>query len=552
MFCCVSETNGQTTSPSGETLFRWEVLGQESPTLRAPNSTGIRTPPLMVFDDRSREWVYVMDQNVLTFHVDDETWRHVDDFPGLPDDVDRFSGLFLSPNPGRYLLTAHGGGIVYEWSLEDNTFTRTDHSFQMRNQYLGGMAHDRETGDIYLFGGFGNFAYKDLLTRFDFQKREWFIIGEPNRSPTGARLLSALFKDSARNTIYLVGGVHCAITDLYCGAGDGQFDAWEMDLNAKEPVWDFLFDPGLRRTFWLSYQHPSIFDNPKRQRTTNKVYLGDGLALIAPVGSVSTSSTLVLLDFDARHAALIALGTSLEGVFVDALAIDPVTNRLLMFGERPFTSAERMVTYVVQATPIPSPESLRTYIRDHRVPNVNRTLSRSARLWWVLGLSALLFTVLVILVVRRRASVHRDDPTDESTRAWSQDQSEGVTTISSLTLRRVQQAEREVIEVSAGTAWMTSLGDDEQDLWHHLAGAAFEEHRWCSTTELDEALLSDMRGFDYRRKRRNIAMDRLLVVMQQTLSDEAWILSRRNPSDRRRMEYRLNPDLVVCERAGPS
>lgn len=552
----VAHALGQVPIPDGESMFRWNTLGQEAPALRAADNDGARTPPLMVFDDRSREWVYVMNQDVLRFHVDDETWQHVDDFPGLPDDVDRFAGLFLSPNPGRYLLPAHGGGIVYEWSLEDNTFQRLDHSFQMRNQYLGGMAHERETGDIYLFGGFGNFAYKDLLTRYDFQKEEWFIIGDANRSPTGARLLSALFKDVARDKLYLVGGVHCAITDLYCGVGEWQFDAWEMDLSFREPTWEFLFDPGLSRPFWLSYQHPSIFGDPERKRTTNSVYFGDGLALIAADRSVGHASTLALLDFDARHAALMALGSPLSGVFADAFAIDPVTNRLLVFGERAFASSERLVTYVVQAAPIPSHDSLRTYIRDQRLPNVHRTQSRSALFWGVLGLFILLFTGLVILAVRRRVSAQRGeatgDPTGEATRASSQDRPEEVTTISSLTLRRMQQSEREAIEVSAGTAWMVSLGDDEQDLWHHLAGAAFEEHRWCGTTELDEALQSDMRGFDYRRKRRNIAMDRLLVVMQQALSDEPWILSRRNPSDRRRMEYRLNPDLVKCERVGAS
>jgi hypothetical protein len=77
---------------------------------------------------------------------------------------------------------------------------------------------------------------------------------------------------------------------------------------------------------------------------------------------------------------------------------------------------------------------------------------------------------------------------------------------------------------------------------------------WATTSELEEAMAADAYvDYDYLRKRRNVALQRLQLVMQQELSaSHEWVLSRRSPFDRRRMEYALNPDLIQIQEPGTS
>ncbi|PQJ75400.1 hypothetical protein [Polaribacter gangjinensis] len=62
-----------------------------------------------------------------------------------------------------------GCGIVLKF--ENNTFTRIDNSFKHRNQYFGiPFVHDNT---MYLWGGYGLFTFKNILTYYDFSGKEW-------------------------------------------------------------------------------------------------------------------------------------------------------------------------------------------------------------------------------------------------------------------------------------------------------------------------------------------------------------------------------------------
>lgn len=65
-----------------------------------------------------------------------------------------------------------GGGCVLEFS--NGQVKRIDHSFLHKNQYGG--SEFQYKNEIYLFGGYGLFTLKNIITRYDFNSGEWIQI----------------------------------------------------------------------------------------------------------------------------------------------------------------------------------------------------------------------------------------------------------------------------------------------------------------------------------------------------------------------------------------
>jgi hypothetical protein len=69
----------------------------------------------------------------------------------------------------KTFLVADGGGPVLEF--RNNGFYRLDNSFPQRNQYFAApFVYDN---NIYLFGGYGLFTHKNLITKYNFKIGEW-------------------------------------------------------------------------------------------------------------------------------------------------------------------------------------------------------------------------------------------------------------------------------------------------------------------------------------------------------------------------------------------
>ena len=65
-----------------------------------------------------------------------------------------------------------GCGIVYKW--QHDSIIRIDHSFHHKNQFDGTVF--MHNGSPYIFGGYGYFSYKNLMTSFDFTTKEWYKV----------------------------------------------------------------------------------------------------------------------------------------------------------------------------------------------------------------------------------------------------------------------------------------------------------------------------------------------------------------------------------------
>lgn len=74
-------------------------------------------------------------------------------------------------NDTLYFVEPSGGVVV---KYNDFIFERIDESFTHNSQH--GSILFTYNGDIYQLGGYGLFTYKNIITRYDFDKKEWFLV----------------------------------------------------------------------------------------------------------------------------------------------------------------------------------------------------------------------------------------------------------------------------------------------------------------------------------------------------------------------------------------
>ena len=93
-----------------------------------------------------------------------------------------------------------GCGPVLEY--RNDSIVRIDNSFLQKNQH--GAAPFVYNNQICLFGGYGLFSFKNLITRFDFKTKEWFRLYENKGEKPSGRNGVVNFNNS--NGMYLFGG----------------------------------------------------------------------------------------------------------------------------------------------------------------------------------------------------------------------------------------------------------------------------------------------------------------------------------------------------------
>ena len=106
--------------------------------------------------------------------------------------------LFINVG-GRNIFVHEGCGPVLEF--RNDSLVRLDRSYLHRNQFLGNLfAYQNE---IYFLGGYGLFTHKKILTKFDFENQEWYLVKTNDINiPTFMNCLSKVIDDK----LYVYGG----------------------------------------------------------------------------------------------------------------------------------------------------------------------------------------------------------------------------------------------------------------------------------------------------------------------------------------------------------
>ena len=131
-------------------------------------------------------------------------------------------------------LVHNGCGTVYEF--RNDSIIRIDKSFEHKNQFMASTFVYKN--EIYYFGGYGLFTFKNILTKFDFNTLEWELVKFADYSEIPeprANSISFVEKDK----LYIIGGLSDnPNTDITTTKSYQTNDIWELNLKSKK--WKFL------------------------------------------------------------------------------------------------------------------------------------------------------------------------------------------------------------------------------------------------------------------------------------------------------------------------
>ena len=535
---------GLSMSAGGQTMddvdapsfLRWSPFGGSSDVIPS-RVTDRRGYPLYALDTDKEQVVIAAEESVLVFDLASRTWITYPSFPMRHAEQDVFSFMAYDPVNKRFRLMVQGGGVVYHWRPGETKATREDRSFVMRNQYRGAMEVDRDsTGALYLFGGEGLWSSKDLMIRYDTDARDWFLMGGVNSNPVGPRSYSTIMLAPDRNRMYLIGGIRCSYTRQDCTGKASSHDVWSTSLDEDQFGWEYHFAP-----YPDGVPLQVVTRDVSSSLPTTKFYLGDGLGFFVGDYGDHPYATLYWMDFDHNRWATDRAVASIVGLYPLAYFQHPSADSLLVLGFREVGNLNVDLSFQLEVAAKPRPEEVRAFIYHHAQPTdvELRRLARTKRVW-----QGGLFVLLLIatgVYFRRRISV-----AGEKVSSSPRGDSAGVTPVPPLL---VWKSDGRVF--ANHDRWIESLSPDEQIVWQVLVSKVVEGYLWASTSEIEQAMSGVDDDYDYLRKRRNVALQRLRLVMQQELSaSHEWLLSRRSPFDRRRMEYALNPDLIQTQKPG--
>ncbi len=117
----------------------------------------------------------------------------------IPKSLDRvsISGLSATKSSDDIYFLYPGGGIVYKYI--NSSIVRVDDSFAHRNQFSGFFfSHNQE---LYLLGGYGYWATKSYLTKFNFQSGSWDRIETYGSAPKHGINQGSFVKDG--NSVFV-------------------------------------------------------------------------------------------------------------------------------------------------------------------------------------------------------------------------------------------------------------------------------------------------------------------------------------------------------------
>lgn len=165
---------------------------------------------------------------------------------------------------GKNYLVHNGCGTVFEY--RNDSIIRLDNSFEHKSQYMASTFVYNE--EIYYFGGYGLFTFKNILTKFDFKTKEWELVKYSNYTKVPEpRANSLLFQNNDK--LYLIGGLTDNFeTNLTTTKNDKLDDIWELNLRTKE--WAYLGE--LKDKNFINFEYYNSFINDKIIYDYGKLY----------------------------------------------------------------------------------------------------------------------------------------------------------------------------------------------------------------------------------------------------------------------------------------
>jgi hypothetical protein len=156
-----------------------------------------------------------------------------------PEIISRYNAFTI----GNKNYFAHNGcGPVLEW--RNDSIIRIDNSFLHQNQF--GATTFVYKNEIYYFGGYGLFTFKNILTKYIFKSKEWIAI------QTFGSEFPSLRRDANKilmgDNLYIFGGLSENSKDFYFGQVPSDNIVWKLNLKTMSWSKEGIYNPKYNST----------------------------------------------------------------------------------------------------------------------------------------------------------------------------------------------------------------------------------------------------------------------------------------------------------------
>ena len=211
-----------------------------------------RYDDLLLFKDaQSQQPVIIINDSLVYKGKQLIPFKHTE----YPDKISEYLPFEIGKK--TYLVHQSCGPVL---EFRNDSLVRIDHSFLQKNQYY--PVPFTYNNEMYLFGGYGLFTYKNIITRYDFKSGEWNQVQTKGNMIPEPRAVAYSLQDG--NTLYVFGG-KTADDDNIPKFKAVQPQLWKLDLPTM--TWSYVsqYNPNLLTPFENKIQYK------------NKLYLLEGL-----------------------------------------------------------------------------------------------------------------------------------------------------------------------------------------------------------------------------------------------------------------------------------
>ena len=159
---------------------------------------------------------------------------------------------------GKNYLVSKGCGEVYEF--RNDSIIRIDNSFQHKNQFDSCPFVYKD--EIYYFGGYGLFTFKNILTKFDFKTKEWELIkyNDYKNIPEPRQSALSFVKN---DYLYIISGYSEDYeTNQTTGTSKILSDIWK--LNLKTMKWSFVGNINSQKELLFNFNGRSLYQTENK------------------------------------------------------------------------------------------------------------------------------------------------------------------------------------------------------------------------------------------------------------------------------------------------
>lgn len=450
-------------------------------------------------DSANNRLLVLIKQGLWQYNLRKDNWEFLTTLDSFSEDLNELEFGYDSQN-GLLFLWDRGVGTVYEMELQDFTIKQVDRSHPHRNQFNHQPFFKDST--IYTFGGYGYWMWKNYITYYNKDLKEWSIQNvEASSNVPSARVPRTGVYVPSFDEFFIYGG---SVPDSENRADD-QFTS-SLELN---DIWKFSFTDNSWQELNQLNQELKYYYGPKFNlfgrinKISSSFYSKKSKLWYIPTVPKDGPNDLVsltpvdLTNGNVLSPVLLQITQTNEFLPTNFL-FDKQSETVIFVGVKRISNAKNYPLKVVKV-------SENTLLGKIESPPL---FDNSNKYYYLVGV--LVVGLLIFIYLRR----------DSTTFTFKS---------------------KEIPISYADIPKLKWLKDDEKDLLKKL----YEAEPYLESQQLDELVWPDIDNYDYRRKLRNDTINSVNEKFQERFNTSLEIINRiKDPNDNRRYLYGLNGESI--------